>query len=81
MCHLFGQKGLEKDYNARAMRFMKKINFTFEYAIWIITVACIIWVAFSVRSCNKEISRNGGIKNIVVDAGKEVKDIIKQVNE
>jgi len=40
-----------------------------------IFIATLSWMA------SKEIENNGGIKQIIIDTGKEVKDIIKEIEK
>ena len=36
---------------------------------------------FSIRSCNAVIEENGGVREIIIGAGKEIKEITKEINE
>lgn len=38
-------------------------------------------LVFSVRSCTLMIEKNGGMRSIIIEVGKEVKEISKEINK
>jgi len=46
---------------------------TIEKLIIAIMACCIIGIFFSVRSCNDAMTQNGGVKQFIINTGKEIK--------
>ena len=44
-------------------------------------ILMIVLVSISVTQCQKVINDNGGINNIIIEAGKEIKGIAKEIDE
>lgn len=44
-------------------------------------ILMIFLVGVSVTQCQKLIDDNGGINNIIIEAGKEIKDISKEIDK
>jgi cell division protein YceG involved in septum cleavage len=53
------------------------------YAVALLTIflASMGGCAYSMAQLSKRIQDSGGMKNIIIEAGKEVKDIAEQINE
>ena len=52
-----------------------------EKIILVIIALIIVYMVFAVRSCNAMIEENGGIREIVIAAGKDVKQISKEISD
>jgi len=52
-----------------------------EVFVIIAIVAIVISMAINIHIMNKNIEDAGGVKQVIINAGKEVKDIVKQINE
>ena len=52
-----------------------------EVCVIIAIVTIVISMAINIHIMNKNIAEAGGVKQIIINAGKEVKDIAKQINE
>jgi hypothetical protein len=50
-----------------------------EKWILVVIVVCSIGMAFSLRQCQKQIEDGGGFKQLIIDAGREVKDIGEKI--
>lgn len=55
-----------------------KIPIVERVAIMVLIVSFIV-ICISVRSCNKLVSKEGGVKQIIVNIGKEVKSIKDEI--
>ena len=49
--------------------------------IEIIVLSTLALTILSIGSCSYQIHKAGGIKNIIIETGKEIKDIQNQINE
>jgi len=54
---------------------------TIEKSILLITVVLTVTIAFTTWRTLKQIDDAGGVKNIIVTVGKEIKDISKQIDK
>ena len=52
-----------------------------EKLMLIVVIILIIGISYFTHTCFKEIENQGGIKEIIIETGKEIKDIVKEINE
>ena len=50
-----------------------------EKTILTIIVVLSVFLFFNLRACNKKIEQNGGMHSIIVEIGKELKSIEKEI--
>ncbi len=52
-----------------------------ERKLLIAVVVCIVVVLVLINSLFSSIEQNGGVRNIIIETGKEIKQISKEINE
>ena len=52
-----------------------------EKVMIIMVVVALAFIALSVHQCSKAIDEAGGMRNIIVEAGKEIDSIKKEISE
>jgi len=52
---------------------------TVEKVVIMIIIVLITVIFLNIRSCNKLVDKEGGIKQVIVNIGKEVKSIKKEI--
>ena len=52
-----------------------------ERKLLVVIAALLIASIIGIVDCSNKIDRAGGMKNIIIDAGKEIKDISKQIDQ
>lgn len=60
--------------------FLTKIT-AIEKAVIVVIIIIIISIPFMIHDCNRKIEKAGGMKQIIIDVGKEAKDIKKEIED
>ena len=68
---------MSNDYQITERMIMTSI----EKKMIIVTLVMIVCFVISARSCMLEVQENGGVRAIIIDTGKQIKEISKEINE